>query len=150
MRASFYLLRVAVFLVAAFGFVEDSFSRQWVLYNGTTNNVCMIYADAGSAGVSTLVVGPVLSSVVSVDGLCEVSSGGSTVSAFEDDGKRGTLQSWLVVDSVTGQPVVRWESYEDNIYWILYGVGFGSVVYGFQTARRIVTRVIGEDQGDAV
>jgi len=39
---------------------------------------------------------------------------------------------------------------DQNIYWLVYGIGFGAVVYGFQAGRRIVTRVIGEDQGDAV
>jgi len=149
-RVFCYLLRAAVFLVVAFGFVEDSFARQWVLYNGTTNNVLMIYSDVGSAAVSTLVVGPVLSSVVAVDGLCEVACGGSTVSLFWDDGKRGTLKSWLVA-GLSGKLDVRWESYDDNTYWLLYGIGFGSVVYGLQAARRVVIGDrLGRDSGNSV
>lgn len=152
MRASLYLLRAAVFLVAAFGFVEDSFGREWVLYNGTTNIVCMRCADDNGL-LTVAAVGPMSSCVMSAYGDVSVlGCYGEVLGTFVNDGKRGALQSWLKREQPLGffPDTVSWKSFDDSTYWLLYGIGFGAVVYGFQAARRIVTRVIGEDQGDLV
>ena len=119
--------------------------REWQVHNGTTNVILASWLD-GQGGLNGYAVGS--NTTVNLGGVMQgqlkIIHLGSNYSYSADSGI-GPIESWVVRnEDFPGSYCARviWEERSDGIYYVLWGMCLGGVVYGWQRAKSYVVSII--------